>query len=168
MVILGCMLINGLTGCVYKNKKEYLAKKTRIYDEQSDAIMQSILDALEAQDIEALKELFSPYMLENTEDLEQKMEELMEFYPGSEGGVEGDCISSRGAHYGDIVLMLNGTYTISNKNEIYEVNFVAYPQNDEEPDKEGIYLIEVMTEDAEPQGFKWKNEEDAPGIYILE
>lgn len=71
-------------------------------------------------------------------------------------------------NYGDIRLTLLGTYTVTNDNQEYQIRFVMLPQNDEEPDKIGLYLIEVMTENAKPEGFKWKNEKDAPGIYVLE
>ena len=45
---------------------------------------------------------------------------------------------------------------------------VTIPLDEKEPDKEGLYLVEVMTEDAEPEDFKWRNEDDAPGIYVLD
>ena len=65
--------------------------------------------------------------------------------------------------------MLNGDYEVTyGDGQQYEVNFVTYPQNDKEPEKIGLYLIEVMTEDAKPEGFKWRNETDEPGIYIME
>lgn len=31
-----------------------------------------------------------------------------------------------------------------------------------------MYSIQVMTEAAEPDGFKWRDEENAPGVYVLE
>ena len=48
------------------------------------------------------------------------------------------------------------------------MGFILQIRNDEEPEKVGVYLIEVMTPEAKPQGFKWKDEEDAPGVYVLE
>lgn len=67
-----CMFVVNFAGCAYKNRGDYLAKAAREEDEQSDAMMQSIIDALEAQDTEALKALFSPYALEYAENLDKK------------------------------------------------------------------------------------------------
>ncbi len=168
LIVLSSVLLLGISGCTGGSRIEHMARKAKAYDEQSDAMMESIVDALEEQDAEALKELFSPYALEESENLDEKIEELMEFYPGSEGGFEGNCISSRGANYGEIILILRGTYKVIGDNQEYQVRFVVSPQNDEEPEKTGLHLIQVMTEEAKPEGFKWRNEEDEPGIYVLE
>ncbi len=167
-VMLMCLVVLSLSGCTYKSRGDYLAKVARDEDKQSDEMMNSIVDALETQDAEALKNLFSTYALEHAEDLDEKIEEIIDFFLGSNGGYEGNCISERKANYGDITLILTGTYTVTNERQEYMVNFITMPQNDEEPDKEGLYLIEVMTEEAEPEGFKWRNEDDEPGIYVLE
>ena len=167
-VILICLVILNITGCTYENRLERMAQSAREEDEQSDEMMQSIMDALERQDAKALKNLFSPYALEHAENLDEKIQELLEFYPGKDGGFEGQCMSTGRRNYGDITVRLRGTYTVTNAGTTYEVRFVTIPQNDEEPEKEGLYLIEVMTEEAEPEGFKWRNEDDEPGIYVLD
>ena len=166
LMLFGIMVVLGLSGCHYESKGEYMKNVLQEYDKQSDALMQSIIEALEAQDSKALKELFSPYALKYAENIDEKIEELMEFYPGSNGGLNGDCISEGGKYYGD--LMLNGLYTIINDEKTYQINFVTIPYNKKEPEKEGLYLIEVMTEEAKPEGFKWRNEDDEPGIYVLD
>lgn len=38
-------------------------------------------------------------------------------------------------------------------------------QNEEESDKIGVYSIQVMTEEAMPEGFKWREEDSVPGIF---
>ena len=165
LVICGIFLVN-LVGCEFKEREDYLTRVERSEDEQSDAMMQSIMDALEAQDAEALKGLFSPYALEHAENLDEKIEELMEFYPGYEV-FDGDPISKQGAHYGVITLTLIGNYTIENDTQEYQMCFVTCPRNDEEPDKIGLYLVQVMIEEAKPEGFKRESENSAPGIYMV-
>ncbi len=162
----GIIVMIGLSGCHYKSRGEYMADAVRKDYEQADMMMQSIMETLEAQDANALKELFSPYALKHTENLEEKIEELIEFYPGSDEGFEGDCSAKGGQHYGEWII--NGIYTVMSDSQEYEIRFITMPKNDEEPDKVGLYLIEVMTEEAKPEGFKWRNEEDEPGIYVLE
>ena len=64
--------------------------------------------------------------------------------------------------------VLNATYTVTNDNQKYYLIFTIQLRNDEEPEKIGLHLIEVMTEEAMPEGFKCKNQKSAPGIYVLE
>lgn len=166
VLLVSCMIAIEISGCHYQSKGEYMASVIREEQDMADEMMQSIMDALETKDAEALKELFSPYALEHAENLDEKIEELMKFYPGSNEGYEGNCSSMGGKHYSRLILY--GTYDVMNDGQEYEVRFITMQHNDEEPDKVGLYLIEVMTEEAEPEGFKWRNEEDEPGIYVLE
>ena len=169
VLLLSVAAVISVTGCEKINREEMFAPRRSEEDRKSDEMMQSIMDALDAEDADALKALFSPYAQEEISDLDEKIEELIEYYPGSEGGFEGDCILKRSSDYGVITLMLNGDYEVTyGDGQQYEVDFVTYPQNDEEPEKIGLYLIEVMTEEAKPEGFKWRNETDEPGIYIME
>ncbi len=167
LFLCGIFLIN-LVGCEFKEREDYLTRVDQTETEQTDAMMQSVIDALEAQDAELLKSLFSPYALKYAEDLDKKIEELMDFYLKSEGEFKASYISRQRAHYGVITLKLIGTYTISNDNQEYKMRVVTCPRDDEEPDKIGLYLVQVMTEETEPEVFKWKNEKSAPGIYVLE
>ena len=92
----------------------------------------------------------------------------MDFYPGCNGGFDGMYDTHETTNYGVQTKVLNGTYTVLNNNQKYYLNFTIQLRNDEEPEKIGLHLIQVMTPEAKPQGFKWKDEEDAPGVYVLE
>ena len=166
VLIISCMMAIEISACHYQSKGEYMASVIKEEKEQSDEMMQAIIDALEEQDVKAMKEMFSTYAIEHAENLDEKIAKIMEFYPGSNEGYEGNCSSMGGKYYSRLILY--GTYDVMNDGQVYEIRFITMPHNDEEPDKVGLYLIEVMTEEAEPEGFKWRNEEDEPGIYVLE
>ena len=163
-----CILIASMMGCQFSSRVEYLAKTNQSDKEQADATMQAIIDALEAKDADGLKVLFSQYAIENTENLDEKIEELMDFYPGCSDGFEGNNSTREGSDYGVKTKVLNGIYTLSNNGQSYRMGFTLQIRNDKELDKVGLYIIEVMTPEAKPEGFKWKDEEDAPGVYVLE
>ena len=163
-----CILIGSMAGCQFSSRADYLARTSRSDDEQSEATKQSIINALETRDTQGLKAMFSQYALENAEDLDEKIQELIDFYPGCNGGFNGGCSTLEGTDYGVRTKVLNGTYTVTNDNEEYYLIFTIQLRNDEEPDKVGLHLIEVMTEEAMPEGFKCKDEDDAPGVYVLE
>ena len=42
---------------------------------------------------------------------------------------------------------------------------VIVTKNEEESDKIGVYSIQVMTDEAMPEGFKWREEDSVPGIF---
>lgn len=168
LIISYCILIGSMTGCHFSSREDYLARSNRSDNEQAEETRQSIIDVLEAQDAEGLKALFSKYALENVEDLDEKIEELIAFYPGCNGGFDGMYDTHESTNYGVQTKVLNGTYTVINNDQKYSLNFTIQLRNDEEPEKIGLHLIEVMTEEAMPEGFKCKDEEDAPGIYVLE
>lgn len=167
LILLGCVLAVQILGCSPQTASEYRAKVLREDDDKSEDMKKSIIDALDKQDAEALKGLFSEYALENAEDLDEKIEELMEFYSGSDEAIEGGMRSSEGGKYYEDWI-LNSVYTLKKNGQEYELRIVTIPMDKKEPDKVGLYLIEVMTEEAKPEGFKWRNEEDAPGIYVLD
>lgn len=170
-IVLGmtcCMLAGSVSGCGMAGREDYLAETNRSEKEQANGLMQSVLDALEAGDAAALKELFSDYALENADDLDGKIAELMDFYPGCNGGYEGNVPTHVTSDYGKKVYVIMPEYTVTNDDETYQMSLIAQIENDVCPEKVGLYIIEVMTGEAEPEGFKWKDEEDAPGIYVLE
>lgn len=163
-----CMVIGSTMGCNSNSRADYLAKSNRSDEAQAEATKQAIIDALEAKDAKGLKILFSKYAVENTVNLDEKIEELIAFYPGCNSGFKGMYNTHEASDYGVQTKVLNGTYEVTNDNQVYYLNFTIQCRNDEEPDKVGLHLIEVMTDEAMPEGFKWKDEEDAPGVYVLE
>ena len=167
ILILGvgvCIISIGVIGCNFSSRANYLAESNRSDNEQSEKTRQSIIDALEAQEAESLKALFSKYALENAEGLD----ELMDFYPGCNGGFDGMYDTHETTNYGVQTKVLNGTYIVTNDNQEYDLIFTVQLRNDEETEKIGLHLIEVMTEEAMPEVFKCKNQKSAQGVYVLE
>lgn len=167
LLLIGCVVMLGLLGCSPESAAKYRAKVIREDQDMAEEMMQSIVEALENEDSEELKGLFSPYALAHSESLNEKIEELMGLYQGSSGEIEGELYSAEGGK-NNRTWILNSVYTWENDGKEYQVRVVTIPKNKEEPEKEGLYLLEVMTEEAKPEGFKWRNEDDEPGIYVLE
>lgn len=166
--VMSFMLFSNIFGCSAGSREEYLSNTNRTDKQQAEEMMQEIINALEARDAEAIKELFSSYALENAYDLDGRIEELMDFYPGSNGGYEGNVRTHETTDYGDKIYVLMAKYTVTNDDETYQMRLTMETENDVNPEKVGLYMIQVMTEEAKPEGFKWKDEEDEPGIYVLE
>lgn len=169
LVAISCILFGNIVGCGQTTKGRMLAKQYNSDKEHADALFEVVTEALEEEDVEAIKELFSLYALENSEDLEEKIGELIEFYPGCNGGYEVVVPTHESTEqYGIKEYIIYPKYHVTNDGELYDLRLTVYMENDVEPNKEGLYSIQVMTDGAWPEGFKWRNEEDAPGVYVLE
>lgn len=168
MVMVWCLMLGNISGCGVGSQGDYLAETNQTEKEHADKMMQSVLDALEAGDAEGLKKLFSTYAQEHAYDLDGKIEELMEFYPGCDGGYEGNVRSHKTTDQGETVYVIMPKYTVKNGEESYQLRLTIYVENSVEDEKIGLYMIQVKTEEDKPDGFKWKDEEDEPGIYVLE
>lgn len=147
-----------LTSCGFNNKKTD--------KQQSDEMMNLVIQALENKNSQALKDLFSEYAKENTYDLDEKISELMEFYPGYEGEYTGNIRVHETTDRGVKIKAIHTPYKMKYGEIEYEISITFYVQNDVDKSKMGLYMIEVLEPEAEPNGFKWKDEEDEPGIYI--
>lgn len=165
---INCLFFYGLIGCALTNIEEDLPKKRSFEYENADELYEIITYSLETEDANAIKELFSPYALEKTIDLDEKIQELIEFYPGCNGGYDVVVPTHRTSNYGEIEYLIYPKYKITNDDKKYQMRLTVYVENDLDRDKEGLYMVQIMTDDAWTDGFEWKDEEDNPGIYILE
>lgn len=136
LLTLLCIFLCGtITGCSLSDRGDFLARENRDEKKMADDTIQSVLNALDAKNTDALRKLFSEYALENSRD---------------------------------ITYVLTPKYHITHEGQTYDMFLTMYIENDTQPERIGLHSIQVMTEDAKPEGFKWRDEEDAPGIYVLE
>ncbi len=167
--IVCCLLIGIMTGCtVASSRGEYMMKKSQSDKENANVVMDSLIEALEKRDVESVKELFSKYALENSEDLDGKIEELMDYYPGYDGEYEVTVSTSQGSDYGVGWYVLYAHYHLTKDDKPYEIMLTILSREDREPDKIGLYSIQVMESEEWPEGFKWREEDDDPGVFVLE
>ena len=86
-----------MTGCTAASSRgEYMMKKSHTDKEKANVVMDSLTEALDKRDVESVKELFSKYALENSVDLDGKIEELMDYYLE----YDGENIFHRSGHAG--------------------------------------------------------------------
>lgn len=151
---------SGITGMIVVGSREE--------QEAADRTAQELFKALEAGDEVAIRELFSPYARENAADLDGKIRELIAYYPGANGGYTGNSVSTESKRGNQFLHVLDITLTVTNDGQEYQIDICLQMRNDFEPSKEGVHLIEIIREEEKPEGFKWKEKEDAPGVYVAE
>lgn len=121
---------------------------------------------MENRDEDTIRSLFSPYALENTDDLDEKIKELIDYYPGIDEEYEGVADYAKDADYGKIQQVVDVILITMHDGKECRICICLQMQNDYDPSKEGVHFIEMIREEDHYEGFKWKNKEDSPGIYL--
>jgi len=147
--------ITGVLTVSSKEEKEY-----------AKMVVDTLFNALENKDSQAIKGLFSQYAKDNTYDLDGKINKLISFYPGADGGYESSSISKEDNDYGTKSQALELKLTINNQGSKYKIKIGMYIRNDFDSSKIGVHFIEVLVEENAPSYFKWKSIDDTPGIYF--
>lgn len=160
-----------LVGCVgvpQGNRISRLERETATENEAAKSTVEKLIKALDDRDAASVREMFSPYALENSPDLDEKIREMFEYYPGMDE--EYECInpSSRSSDYGTVVHIINPVIFAESGGERYDIIICRYLRNDEDPSMEGVHLVEIIKEKDKPEGFKRMNEDDMPGVYVGE
>ena len=134
--------------------------------EYAKMVVDTLFNALEDKDSQAIKGLFFFFFKNNTYDLDGKINKLLRFYPGADGGYESSSISSEDNDYGTKSQALELALTIKNQGSKYEIKIGMYIRNDFDSSKVGVHFMEVLVEENAPWNFKWRTIDDAPGIYF--
>jgi len=164
-----CLLIGIMTGCtVASSRGEYMMMQNDSDKEKANAVMEPLVEALEEKDVESVKELFSTYAFENSDNLEEKIGELMDYYPGYDGEYEVTVSTEEYMNRGVGWYVLYAHYHLTKDDKPYEIMLTILSREDREPDKIGLYSIQVMESEEWPEGFKWREEDDDPGVFVLE
>jgi hypothetical protein len=110
---------------------------TRIADSQ----MQLIADAVNDHDAAALEALFSPHALELAAEIDTGLDYLLSFFPNGVVSWERDTLNSEGGLSNPKVL--KAYYTLSADGRDYSLFFADFTEDDENPDRVGVYAIGV-------------------------
>ena len=165
---IACIMFSGLLGCSHINNDKPLEKEIRSDKEYATYYYNQVTNALETKDIEKLKTLFSPYALDKASDIDEQITNLIEFYPGHTDDYEVSIMTSESSSYSGKKYAINIQYLFSIDEVNYRMMITAYTKNVVEADKVGMHMIQIFKADNVPNGFKWKDENDIPGIYIID
>ena len=156
-----------LTGC--KSRTDEMADQEIYTEKQMNKMKNKVFKCINEQDKEGLKKLFSKDAQKHIEDLDGKLDQLIGAFNGnkieSEQGLGPNfkgSIQTQPLHiYGKYHLVLNSK-------EKYRIYISLCDKNDEDPDKEGVFQIELRTFSREesPRDFSGGAYQDDYGIFI--
>ena len=157
-----------LTGC--KSRTDEMADQSVYAEKQMKSVNKKIVKCINNKDEKGLKSLFSKSAQENSEEIDGKINNLINIFDGvkiksidgEEPGFSGDSNTQPINIYGSYTINLN-----NGKKYVMWVQFCS--MDDENKENVGLYMIEMIdcTKDKLPSDFKWDGiNNDKPGIFI--
>ena len=162
--------VSCLAGC--KSREQRLNEETEYEETQMKAVREKVIRCIKKDDKEGLKKLFSKSAQKDIEDLDGKIDELLEAFKGeSIVSVKSEPVDlSRTNDYGKESISIYGEQAFKLKDgKIYAVWIDFCDKDDNNKDNVGLYMIEVCTCSREelPEEFTWEGVNSGkPGIFI--
>ncbi|MBD5482005.1 MAG: DUF5104 domain-containing protein [Lachnospiraceae bacterium] len=163
LAILMCgIMIFGTTGCDIPKMK----KVNPIYEDAQNTVA-FLVDAIERKDAQTIKDQFSPYAQSNIDNLDEKIDRLIEEFPGWNDDYELSDTFQRWSNHGKITLMLTPSFDFEVDGKTYRMRIIYYTKSDEDESKLGYYSIQIYERFAEySSGFYTHGVDDDPDILL--
>lgn len=159
-----------LAGC--KSREQRLSEESTYEDAHMKSMGKKVINCIKTGDKEGLKKLFSKSAQKDIEDLDGKIDEMLEAFKGeSIVSVKSEPVdSSRTNDYGKESISIYGEQAFKLKDgKSYAVWIDFCDKDDNNKDNVGLYMIEVCTCSREelPEEFTWEGVNSGnPGIFI--
>jgi hypothetical protein len=137
-------------------------------EEEADARLEQIIDAIKSKDKDSLKTIFSEQALDEAEDLDGRMDYLFDFIQGNieswETIVNGTTTES--INYGSRVKKSSSWYYVYTDKQKYLIFFLECTIDTDHPENVGVYMLQVIkAEDKETQFDGGGPDTRCAGIY---
>ena len=158
-----------LEGC--KSREQRLSEETAYEDAQMNAMNKKVVKCINEKDKKGLKNLFSKSAQKNIEDLDGKIDEMLEAFKGKTiVSAKGESAgSSRAYDYGKETITIYGDYTIKFSAGEKCTLFISFcDKNEENPEDKGVFQIELrmFAKEKTPKDFSGGAYKDEYGIFI--
>ena len=156
-----------LTAC--KSRTDEMADQEIYTEKQMNKMKNKVINCINEQDKEGLKKLFSKDAQKHIEDLDGKLDQLIGAFNGNKiESAKGLSPAFEGSAQTQ-PLHIYGEYHLSlNSKEKYRIYISLCDKNDKDPDKEGVFKIELrtFTREESPKDFSGGTYKDDYGIFI--
>ena len=156
-----------LSSC--KSRTDEMVDLETYTTKQMNKTKKQVITCINAPDKEGLKKLFSTDAQKHIDDLDGKLDQLIGAFNGNKiESAKGLSPAFEGSADAQ-PLHIYGEYRLTiNSEEKYRIYISLCDKNDEEPDKEGVFQIELRTFSREesPRDFSGGAYQDDYGIFI--
>ena len=156
-----------LTGC--KSRTDEMADQEIYTEKQMNKMKNKVIKCINEKDKEDLKKLFSKDAQKHIEDLDGKLDQLIGAFNGNKiESAKGFGPNFKGSIQTQPLHIYGKYHLVLNSKEKYRIYISFCDKNDEEPDKEGVFQIELRTFSREesPRDFSGGAYQDDYGIFI--
>lgn len=147
-----CMLIiaaTAISGCTAI--KEKFSEFVTAIEENKNPVYKSaeneigfLVDAIESKDAQAIKDKFSPYAQSRIDNMDEKINRLIEEFPKRSDEYEISDTSERWSNHGKITYMYTPSYDFESEGKSYRLRIIYYTESDEDESKLGYYSIQIF------------------------
>ena len=161
--------VSCLAGC--KSREQRLNEETEYEETQMKAVREKVIRCIKKDDKEGLKKLFSKSAQKDIEDLDGKIDEMLEAFKGkSIVSIKSEPVdSSRTYDYGKKSITIYGDYELNLDNGNKYILLISYCDTDDENKSSvGIFKLTLLTFSNEmlPKDFRMGSSVDDHGIFI--
>ena len=158
-----------LAGC--KSREQRLSEESTYEDAHMKSMGKKVINCIKNGDKEGLKKLFSKRAQKDIEDLDGKIDEMLEAFKGKTiVSAKGESAgSSRAYDYGKETITIYGDYTIKFSAGEKCTLFISFcDKNEENPEDKGVFQIELrmFAKEKTPKDFSGGAYKDEYGIFI--
>ena len=163
LAILMCGIIAlGIAGCDISKKRTV----NPVYEDAQNTVA-FLIDAIERKDAQTIKDQFSPYAQNNIDNLDEKIDRLIEEFPGWNDDYELSDTFQRWSNHGKITLMLTPSFDFEVDGTAYRMRIIYYTKSDEDESKLGYYSIQIYERYTEySSDFYTHGVDDDPDILL--
>lgn len=138
-------------------------------DKKANEIIEEIVRAIEDEDKNALKEMFSISAMSEMDAalLDKKIDALFGEWQGEMVEYDSDLSTGINRHNGKSTYFINGFYDIVTTETTHHLLFLSVVRDDENADNIGLSMIVFVTDELyQQEDFYWEYGNRTPGIYI--
>ena len=156
-----------LTAC--KSRTDEMADQEIYTEKQMNKMKNKVIKCINEQDKEGLKKFFSKDAQKHIEDLDGKLDQLIGAFNGNKiESAKGLGPNFKGSIQTQPLHIYGKYHLVLNSKEKYRIYISLCDKNDEDPNKEGVFKIELrtFTRKESPKDFSGGAYQDDYGIFI--
>jgi hypothetical protein len=125
----------------------------------------NIIEALENDDNEKIKDMFSLNALKAADDIDDGIDYIMNLYKGKLISKKVTYEGSSTDYQGEKTSKLKCIYTVKTEESEYSIFFIDKLVDTKNPDNVGLYMLQIDKVEDKDKEIDWENRLISAGIY---
>jgi len=131
----------------------------------TDEYCEEIIDALENQDTDKLKSMFSTSALAEAENIDEGLAYVMDIFQGETTLIDGGRSTSESVDHGEKTIEFNALYSVTTDENEYYIYFIYRYEDTKNPDNIGLYMLKMVKQSEVDAETDWVGKPYIAGIW---